>query len=92
MENVEKEIIEIRALVEEGVSKKTIAVRYPNMASKEHLFDMLTEKDMDQEILTALIVLREGVASNNMTDNDASIMFGELLVNKYIKGVVPENA
>ena len=84
---MEKKILEIRQKLMTGVSKEELKKEYPEMAKKEKFFDMVTDKNMDEEILTALIVLREGVDKGEYTDEDASVLFGELLAKKYI----PEN-
>jgi hypothetical protein len=84
--------MDIRRMVAEGLPNARISATYPELAQKTHFFDMVTDKHVDDEILASLVTLLQGVERNEMTDDHASIMFGELLVNKYVKGKVPEHA
>ena len=88
---MDKLIIQIRSDLIGGATPEQLKPKYPTLSSKVHFWNMITAKDLDQEVLTSLVVLQEGIDAGEFTENDASIMFGELLVNKFVKGKVPDS-
>jgi hypothetical protein len=90
MKDLEKEILSIRTKLLQGQSIESIKKEHPEMAKKEEFFKMITRKEIDSELLTALIVLLQGIENKEFTEHDASVMFGELLVEKFVKGKIKQ--
>lgn len=87
---MEAAILQMRTELLNGTPKDELKTKYPTLSDKKHFWNMITSREIDTEILSSLIVLLEGIESNEFSENDASIMFGEVLVNKFVKGKVKE--
>lgn len=83
-----EEINEIRQKVLSNVPLKKIKKDHPKLAKKEHFFKMITKKDIDEEILNTLAVLLQGIEDGVFTEEYASVKFGEILVEKFVKNKV----
>lgn len=88
---MEAEIKKIREKVLQGTPEKTIAQEHPEFAKKTHFFKMLMKKDIDKEILDTLVVLMKGIQDGVFNEEYASVKFGEILVDKYVKDKVVKN-
>ena len=83
--------IELRTIREKVLanhSLDSIRAEHPDLAKKKHFFDMIVKKDADDEILNTLGVLLQGIKDDTFTEEYASVKFGELLVEKYVKDKV----
>lgn len=87
---MEKVIMEIRSELSNGSTPEQLKPKYTALSSKPHFWNMITAKELDNEILAPLVVLLDGMDAGEFSEDDASIMFGEVLVNKFVKGKVPE--
>jgi hypothetical protein len=85
---MEQEIKLIRQKLEDNVSIREIKKAHPELAKKEHFFKMVTQKEVDEEILHTLTVLLEGMQQGIFTEEYASVKFGEILVEKFVKNKV----
>ena len=88
---MEEEIKKIRKKVLDGIPEETIAKEHPDFAKKKHFFKMLMKKDIDKEILDTLIVLMKGMQEGVFNEEYASVKFGEILVDKFVKNKVVKN-
>lgn len=82
------EIKNIRSKVMANQSIESIKREHPELAKKKHFFDMIVKKDIDEEILNTLCILMQGIKDKTFTEEYASVKFGELLVEKFVKNKV----
>jgi len=85
---MDKEIKEIREKVMNQTPLGEIKKTHPKLAAKKHFFEMIVKKDADEEILNTLCVLLQGMEDGAFTEEYASVKFGELLVEKFVKNKV----
>ena len=82
------EIKEIREKVLNNMSINEIKRSHPELSAKKHFFDMIIKPDADEEILDTLGVLLQGIKDGIFTEEYASVKFGEILVEKFVKNKV----
>ena len=83
--------VEIKAIREKVLNKipiDEIKKSHPELSSKKHFFEMIIKPDADEEILDTLGVLLQGIKDGIFTEEYASVKFGEILVEKFVKNKV----
>lgn len=67
-------------------SKEFFKDKYTEFASNcPHLFDKLFEKDLDRVTLNYMLNQKQKMEANKLSEHDASVKVGTLLVDKYVK-------
>lgn len=82
--NINSVIHEI--LADEHKTHSKYLSKYPEFSSNyPTLFDKLFEPKFDKSILLNMMDQKQQIDSNLLSQHDASVKVGELLVNKYVK-------
>ena len=67
-------------------TKEFFRNKYSDFASNcPHLFDKLFENNLDRATLNYMLYQKQKMDSNKLTEYDASVKVGSMLVDKYVK-------
>jgi predicted RNase H-like nuclease (RuvC/YqgF family) len=90
-ESLEDEIKDLRKeYIKEKKSIEELGKEYPNVKKeKPLLFDMICSPECDDDILKEILKTMKSFAVGEISQNKASEIFGGLLVDKYVKPVIP---
>ena len=83
-------IARIRHAVEQGVlcSHKNDTEFRTFEENHPTLYEMVTEKNCNMEMLNKLLELHEGIQSGNVQQEDADVSFGQLAAEHYVNPLV----